>query len=279
MPNRNIWGSFGWRFLHSMSYHLKYGSDEIYRKYPLEKLKIFLNKFLISFAYLLPCDKCSKNFLSKLENIYISHDENKKIDIINFILNVHNEKSNRIWSRKELDNEYYSNNTLNEFNYENIRWIKIVYDYLPLNFDGSIREAIYNFYTLLFMFYPSKDIRKIIYDFTNKYNLVAYLSLKRNLYNYFIELYDTTLNEYMIQDKMYKLEYSLYYKNKKTERNLLYFKYNIEEYVIDKKIVGDKIFLYISYIENNIYKKECIKENIDKDCEIVITPLKFLYNL
>jgi hypothetical protein len=279
MPNRNLWGSFGWRFLHSMSYHLKYGSDEIYRKYPLEKLKIFLNKFLISFANLLPCEKCSKNFLLKLENIYISHDENKKIDIINFILNVHNEKSNRIWSRKELDNEYYSNNKLKEFNYENIRWIKIVYDYLPLNFDGSIRNAIYNFYTLLFMFYPSKDIRKVIYDFTNKYYLVGYLSLKRNLYNYFIELYDTTLNSYMIQDNMYILEYTLYHKNKKTEINNLYFKYNIEEYIIDKKIINNKTSLFISYIENNNYKKICIKENIDKDCEIFITPLRFLYKL
>jgi hypothetical protein len=279
MSNKNLWGPFGWRFLHSMSYHLKYGSDEIYIKYPLEKLKIFLNKFLISFAYLLPCDKCSKKFLLALDKIYIDHDNNKKIDIINFILNIHNDKSKELWTRKELDEEYYSNNKLKEFNYQNIRWIKIVYDYLPQSFDGTLREAIYNFYTLLFMFYPSEEVRKVIYDFTNRYNLVVYLSLKRNLYNYFIELYDTTLSSYMIQDEMYILEYSLYPKNKKTEHNMLFFKYNIEEYVIDKKIIGNKISLYISYIENNIYKKLCIKENIEKDGEIVVSPLKFLYKL
>jgi hypothetical protein len=279
MSNRNLWGAFGWRFLHSMSYHLKYGSDEIYKKYPLEKLKIFLTKFLISFAYLLPCDKCSKNFLLALDKIYIDHDNNKKIDIINFILNVHNDKSKEFWSRKELDEEYFPNYKLKEFNYENIRWIKIVYDYLPQSFDSKIREAIYNFYTLLFMFYPSVEIREIIYNFTNKYNLVVYLSLKRNLYNYFLALYYTTLGSYMIQNEMYKLEYSLFYKNKKTEHNVLFFKYNIEEYVIEKKYIGNKISLYISYNENNIYKKLCIKENIDNDCKINILPLKFMYKL
>jgi len=279
MTNRNLWGPFGWRFLHSMSYHLKYGSDKIYQKYPIDKLKTFLYKFLISFAYLLPCDICSKNFLSSLDNIYIDTDNNKKIDIINFILNAHNDKSKDFWSREKLDNEYYPNNILKEFNYQNIKWLKIIYDYLPTNFDGTIRESIYNFYTLLFMFYPSKEVRSVIYDFTNKYNLAVYLSIKRSLYNYYHQLYSNTLQRYMIQEDMYKLEYTIYGKKKKTERNVIFFKNNIEEYSIDKKMVDNKINLFISYKENNEYKKLCIKENIENESKISIVPLKFIYLL
>jgi hypothetical protein len=78
---------------------------------------------------------------------------------------------------------------------------------------------------------------------------------------------------------MYILDYSLYPKNKKTEHNVLFFKYNIEEYVIDKKNIGDKVSLNINYNENGIYKKLCIKDNIEKDCKIIVSPLKFLYKL
>jgi hypothetical protein len=271
------WGPYGWRILHSMSYHLKYGDDDLYEKYPLEKLKAFLYKFLLSFGYLLPCDKCSKNFLTVLDNVFIDHDENNKIDIINFILNIHNGKSNEIWSREQLDEVYYPNKTLKEFNYQNITWIKIVYDNLPRVFDETIREVLYNFFTLLFMFFPSYIVRNELYEFTKKYNIVSYLASRIALYSYFIVLYGQILKKHKTQDEMYILEYILYPKRKKTEKGKMYFKSNIEEYLVDKKLIGNKINLYLTYREDNIYKTVCLKENIENDCEVIISPIKFLY--
>jgi hypothetical protein len=270
------WGPYGWRMLHSMSYHLKYGDDDLYEKYPLKKLKPLLYKFLLSFGYLLPCDKCSKNFLTLLDNVFIDHDENNKIDIINFILNIHNEKSNDIWSRERLDEEYYPNKTLKEFNYQNITWLKIVYDNLPRVFDETLREVLYNFFTLLFMFYPSFLVRNDLYEFVKKYNIVSYLASKISLYSYFAILYGI-LNKHKTQDDMYVLEYVLYPKKKKTESGKIYFKNNIEEYLVEKKLIANKINLYLTYRDDNKYKTACLKENIENDCEIVIKPLKFLY--
>jgi hypothetical protein len=150
---KEIWGPIAWNILHSFSLNNNY-------KIPENKKKNYY-LFYTSFAYILPCMKCSEHYGEIIHNKYpMIENKINKIYLKKWVYSCHNivnqllKKpifSYEIFSKK--DNSIHSINALffidkiyTNFDYERMS----LYKY----------DQIYNFFINFCLLYPENEIRK-----------------------------------------------------------------------------------------------------------------------
>ena len=91
--NPEVWGPPAWTFLHSVT--LAYPDN------PSDVDKSNYENFFNILQPILPCAKCSQNYLKHLQEDPISNHLDSKKSLVNWLINVHN-KVNKINNKREL---------------------------------------------------------------------------------------------------------------------------------------------------------------------------------
>jgi len=91
--NPEVWGPPAWTFLHSVT--LAYPDN------PTDIDKTNYENFFNALQPILPCAKCSKNYLRHLQEDPISNHLDRKKSLVNWLINVHN-KVNKSNNKREL---------------------------------------------------------------------------------------------------------------------------------------------------------------------------------
>ena len=91
--NPEVWGPPAWTFLHSIT--LAYPDN------PSDVNKTNYENFFNALQPILPCAKCSQNYLKHLQEDPISNHLDSKNSLVNWLINVHN-KVNKINDKREL---------------------------------------------------------------------------------------------------------------------------------------------------------------------------------
>lgn len=101
--NPNIWGPHLWNFLHTISFNYPDVASSTVR----ESHYNFFN----SLIDILPCDVCRINYNKKLQNLNLLGSLNTKEDLIDFVINLHNNVS------KDLNKkEYLKEDVIKKYN-------------------------------------------------------------------------------------------------------------------------------------------------------------------
>jgi hypothetical protein len=102
--NSSIWGKHAWHFLHIISFD--------YPNNPTQSIREKYYNFFDALSEVLPCGICRDNYKKKLQNLNLLGSLNCKQDLINFVINLHNNVS-RDLGKKEYKKEdvikYYQN--------------------------------------------------------------------------------------------------------------------------------------------------------------------------
>ena len=91
--NPEVWGPPAWTFLHSVT--LAYPDN------PSDIDKSNYENFFNTLQPILPCAKCSQNYLRHLQEDPISNHLDSKKSLVNWLINVHN-KVNKSNNKREL---------------------------------------------------------------------------------------------------------------------------------------------------------------------------------
>ena len=91
--NPEIWGPHAWTFLHSVT--LAYPDN------PSDVDKSNYENFFNTLQPILPCAKCSQNYMKHIQEDPISNHLDSKKSLVNWLINVHN-KVNKINNKEEL---------------------------------------------------------------------------------------------------------------------------------------------------------------------------------
>ena len=78
-----IWGPNAWLFLHTITL--------VYPHNPTQNDKDLYKHFFINLKNILPCDWCSHNYKIHLNKYPIDKYLNKKKDLVQWLINIHNE--------------------------------------------------------------------------------------------------------------------------------------------------------------------------------------------
>lgn len=96
--NPNIWGPYGWFFIHSVA--LNYPTN------PTIKDKNNYKIFFESLSYILPCNMCSEHYKSYINEHPIDNFLNDNISLNKWTMEMHN-NVNRLNNKKEIDYKEY----------------------------------------------------------------------------------------------------------------------------------------------------------------------------
>jgi len=107
--NPEIWGPPAWMFLHSVSL--------AYPKNPTEEDRINYSNFFNSLQQVLPCHKCSNNYLHHIQEDPVENNLNNKESLVKWLINLHN-KVNKLNNKNSLSYD----NTIDK--YKNIYSLK-----------------------------------------------------------------------------------------------------------------------------------------------------------
>lgn len=162
----NVWGPFGWYFLHSISYYNLFNSLSLKEKEGLKLIIISLNSII-------PCPECRKHFSQKYKKIDINKLIDNPNELINWIIQIHNEvnKSNKkkSYTRHQVDQLYTLSNERQIINqHQIIKFIDILVKSAKY-LSNKQRETGFNqLFTGLSFFYPEKDVSNNISSFVTK---------------------------------------------------------------------------------------------------------------
>jgi len=137
--NPNIWGPHLWNFLHTISFN--------YPDVASSDVRESHYNFFNSLIDILPCDVCRINYNKKLQNLNLLGSLNTKEDLIDFVINLHNNVS------KDLNKkEYLKEDVIKKYN-------KL---YNPKKYDegGNNENVLYIVYIMLFIILMYYVIKK-----------------------------------------------------------------------------------------------------------------------
>ena len=101
------WGPLCWKMLHTISYSSKNIIDR-------ESQQEYQNFFVVVLPKIIPCEKCQQHWKENISNTKYLPKINNRNDMINWLINVHNNinynHKKRIFSRKEVDKMYINKN-------------------------------------------------------------------------------------------------------------------------------------------------------------------------
>lgn len=102
MYNPEVWGPGAWLFLHTITLN--------YPIYPTQKDKENYKKFFTSLKNVIPCKNCAKHYSENLDTYPIGNSLNSKQDLVNWLIDIHNEvnvkNDKRKYSYNEVINKY-----------------------------------------------------------------------------------------------------------------------------------------------------------------------------
>jgi len=94
--NSLIWGKHAWHFLHVISFD--------YPDNPSQSIREKYYNFFDALSEVLPCGVCRENYRKKLQKLNLLGSLNSKKELINFVINLHNNVA-RDLGKKEYDKE------------------------------------------------------------------------------------------------------------------------------------------------------------------------------
>lgn len=103
MYNPEVWGPGAWLFLHTIT--LNYPNN------PTQKDKENYKNFFTSLKNVIPCKNCAKHYSDNLNTYPIINSLNSKQDLVNWLIDIHNEVNVKNEKRK-----YSYNEVINKYN-------------------------------------------------------------------------------------------------------------------------------------------------------------------
>lgn len=98
-----IWGPHAWFFLHSVTF--------AYPDNPNEEDKKNIIQFFNGLSLILPCSVCREHYKENLKKYPIEFSCNNRLDLVNWLINIHNTVNRHLG--KEIKN---NNEVINNFN-------------------------------------------------------------------------------------------------------------------------------------------------------------------
>jgi hypothetical protein len=80
--NPKIWGSAGWKFLHSITLH--------YPDNPSQQDKKNYKNFFESLQFTIPCEKCQKHYQENLQKYSLDNALDNKESFFDWLVDIHN---------------------------------------------------------------------------------------------------------------------------------------------------------------------------------------------